>query len=72
MRLFTNCHIFHCSRERPKNNIPEGYIATHLSITEKPKYPIISRNVDICHKGYCKFFTRCGAIETTKPARIEK
>lgn len=47
MKLYMNCEKFHCSMEQ-KNRVIFGYIAEHLTITRKPKYPKIHPKVNIC------------------------
>ncbi len=80
MPLYTNCEKFHCSMARGDEKIDENRqaIALHLSITKKPKYPIISRGVDICELGLdgvdiCPMWLECSdSTQKTKPAKREE
>ncbi len=57
MTKYTNCEIFHCSMERRSLHVDVPH-AEHLTVTDKPKYPIIGYGIDICHGG-CVHLPEC-------------
>lgn len=59
MALYTNCELFHCSMKRHDDLNAADEIATHLTVTKKPKYSPIMQDLNICelcpHSEYCHF-----------------